>query len=67
MLSTRSMAQPSPHFFEGQNATGGWHFDAAAKALPFLPLDGRIELLEPKEALAHEGRAGSRIQVCSFL
>ena len=22
--------QPSPHFFEGQNATGGWHFDAAS-------------------------------------
>ncbi len=23
-------AQPSPHFFEGQNATGGWHFDVAS-------------------------------------
>ncbi len=26
----RLRSQPSPHFFEGQNATGGWHFDAAS-------------------------------------
>jgi hypothetical protein len=24
------LTQTSPHFFEGQNATGGWHFDAAS-------------------------------------
>jgi len=29
IYTTQMAAQPSPHFFEGQNATGGWHFDAA--------------------------------------
>jgi hypothetical protein len=32
--------QPSPHFFQSQNATGGWRFDAASLVQQVPSRDG---------------------------
>ena len=47
--------QPSPHFFEGQNATGGWHFDAA---------NSRIASPEVRVRVSQSSRERSRHDKC---